>query len=69
MGYLQPTDYVNFGLDAATTDDWITAASALIDSYCRRQRSEPNPVCGTPATDRGRADRTPELSSVDRNRA
>lgn len=36
MGYLQPTDYSNFGLDPATTDDWITAASALMESYCRR---------------------------------
>ena len=36
MGYLQPTDYENCGLASDTTDDWITAASALIDSYCRR---------------------------------
>lgn len=36
MAYLQPTDYENFGLASDTTDDWIMAASALIDSYCRR---------------------------------
>jgi len=36
MGYLQPTDYGTFGLPPDTTDDWIEAASALIDSYCRR---------------------------------
>jgi hypothetical protein len=36
MGYLQPTDYENFGLAADTTDDWVTAASALMEAYCRR---------------------------------
>lgn len=36
MGYLQPVDYESFGLASNTTDDWITAASALIDAYCRR---------------------------------
>jgi hypothetical protein len=36
MAYLQPTDHPNFGLPAGTTADWITAATALINSYCRR---------------------------------
>src|SRR5580698_10445798 len=36
MAYLQPSDYPNYGLPAATTPDWITAATALINSYCRR---------------------------------
>jgi hypothetical protein len=36
MAYLQPADYQNYGLPAATTTDWITAATALINSYCRR---------------------------------
>jgi hypothetical protein len=36
MGYLLPTDYATYGLAADTTDDWITMASALIDSYCHR---------------------------------
>jgi hypothetical protein len=36
MPYLQPTDYPNYGLPAGTTADWITAATALINSYCRR---------------------------------
>jgi hypothetical protein len=36
MPYLLPTDYPNYGLPAATTADWITAATALINSYCRR---------------------------------
>ncbi|MES2220854.1 MAG: hypothetical protein V4587_07800 [Acidobacteriota bacterium] len=36
MGYLLPTDYATYGLPANTTDDWITTASALIDSHCRR---------------------------------
>jgi hypothetical protein len=29
-------DYPNYGLPAGTTADWITAATALINSYCRR---------------------------------
>ena len=36
MGYLQPTDYANFGLAPDTTDDWVTLASAVIEGYCRR---------------------------------
>lgn len=36
MVYLEPTDYPNYGLPATTTADWITAATALINSYCRR---------------------------------
>jgi hypothetical protein len=36
MAYLQPTDYPNYGLPAGTTADWITAATALINSFCRR---------------------------------
>jgi hypothetical protein len=36
MAYLQPADYPNYGLPVATTADWITAATALINSYCRR---------------------------------
>jgi hypothetical protein len=41
MGYLQPTDYENYGLPESTTDDWITVASAMIDSYCRRTSLNP----------------------------
>ena len=36
MGYLQSSDYTNYGLAPDTTDDWITVASALIENYCRR---------------------------------
>ncbi|MDE3187673.1 MAG: hypothetical protein KGM96_09150 [Acidobacteriota bacterium] len=36
MAYLQPADYTNYGLPAGTTADWVTAATALINSYCRR---------------------------------
>jgi hypothetical protein len=36
MAYLQPADYQNYGLPAGTTADWILAATALINSYCRR---------------------------------
>jgi hypothetical protein len=41
MGYLLPTDYATYGLPADTTDDWITMASALIDSYCHRTSLDP----------------------------
>ncbi len=41
MGYLLPTEYATFGLPADTTDDWITMASALIDSYCKRTSLNP----------------------------
>jgi hypothetical protein len=36
MAYLLPADYVNYGLPAGTTPDWVAAATALINSYCRR---------------------------------
>jgi hypothetical protein len=36
MSYLDPTEYVAYGLTADTTDDWAQMASALIDAYCRR---------------------------------
>lgn len=36
MGYLLPAEYMQYGLTAETTDDWITMASALMESYCRR---------------------------------
>ena len=36
MAYLLPAEYEQYGLPADTTDDWITLASALMESYCRR---------------------------------
>jgi hypothetical protein len=36
MAYLLPADYGNYGLPSGTTPDWVTAATALINSYCRR---------------------------------
>lgn len=36
MGYLLPAEYVQYGLTAETTDDWVTMASALMESHCRR---------------------------------
>jgi hypothetical protein len=36
MIYLQPTDYLTYGLDATTDQSWVTAASAVIDAHCRR---------------------------------
>ncbi len=36
MQYLDPSEYVSFGLTTETGDDLVTAASALIDGFCRR---------------------------------
>ena len=36
MGYLQPAEYAAFGLTQETADAWVTAASAMIEAYCRR---------------------------------
>jgi hypothetical protein len=36
MAYLEPADYPNYGLPDETSADWVTAASALINSFCRR---------------------------------
>jgi len=36
VGYLLPTEYVEYGLGPEITDDLVVAASALIESYCRR---------------------------------
>ncbi len=36
MGYLLPQEYVQYGLPADTTDDLVTMASSLMESYCRR---------------------------------
>jgi hypothetical protein len=39
--YLQPTEYQTYGLAPDVTDDWITAASSLIDCHCRRTSLNP----------------------------
>jgi hypothetical protein len=36
MGYLDPTEYVAYGLTAETPDDCVAMASALIEAHCRR---------------------------------
>ena len=36
MSYLLPAEYVQYGLTAETTDDWVTMACALMEAYCRR---------------------------------
>jgi hypothetical protein len=36
MPYLQPSDYASYGLPDSTTADWITAATSLINTFCRR---------------------------------
>jgi hypothetical protein len=39
--YLQPTEYQTYGLPCDVTDDWIMAASSLIDSHCHRASLNP----------------------------
>src|SRR5579862_2863211 len=36
MDYLESTEYLTYGLEAATDPSWVTAASAIIDAHCRR---------------------------------
>ena len=36
MNYLETTEYLTYGLEAATDSSWVTAASAIIDAHCRR---------------------------------
>jgi len=36
MTYLDPSEYVAYGLDATTPAAYVAAASSMIDSHCRR---------------------------------
>ena len=36
MAYLEPSEYLAFGLNADTADAWVEAASSMIDAHCRR---------------------------------
>lgn len=36
MPYLDPTEYLAYGLAADTSDDWVAMASSLIEAHCRR---------------------------------
>lgn len=36
MPYLDPTEYIAYGLSADTSDDHVAMASALIEAHCRR---------------------------------
>jgi hypothetical protein len=36
MNYLSPSEYEAYGLETTTPLAWVTAASAVIDSHCRR---------------------------------
>ena len=64
MAYLEPADYPNYGLPAGTTADWITAATALINSYCRRPDLNVIQYTRTAARDSGIADGAAELSAA-----
>lgn len=39
--YLQPSEYQSYGLAPEVTDDWIAAASSLMDAHCRRPSLNP----------------------------
>ena len=64
MAYLQPADYPNYGLPAGTTADWITAATALINSYLQAAGPECDSVHGAAARDERIADSAAELSAA-----
>src|SRR3954467_7909617 len=36
MNYISSIEHAQYGLDTATPESWIGAASALIDAHCRR---------------------------------
>ena len=36
MAYLEPSEYVAYGLTADTSDAWVLAASSMIEAHCRR---------------------------------
>jgi hypothetical protein len=36
MGYLLPADYLAYGLTPDTQDAWVTAASSMMEAYCKR---------------------------------
>lgn len=36
MNYLSPSEYEAYGLETTTPAAWVTAASTVIDAYCRR---------------------------------
>ncbi len=36
MNYLDPSEYVSYGLETTTDASWVTAASAIVDAHCRR---------------------------------
>jgi hypothetical protein len=36
MGYVDPSEYVTYGLTTETPDYWVQMASALIEAHCRR---------------------------------
>lgn len=36
MVYLEPSEYVTYGLSTETSDAWIAAASCMMEAYCRR---------------------------------
>lgn len=36
MTYLSPSDYDQYGLETATPEAWVAAASSLINAHCRR---------------------------------
>jgi hypothetical protein len=40
MAYLDPSEYIAYGLTAETADHWVAMASTLMEAHCRRQTLE-----------------------------
>ena len=36
MAYLEPAEYLAFGLSVDTADAWVAAASVMVEAHCRR---------------------------------
>jgi hypothetical protein len=36
MSYLDPSEYLEYGLDPAVPDAWVEMASTIVDAHCRR---------------------------------
>jgi hypothetical protein len=43
MAYLDPSEYIAYGLTAETADHWVEMASALMEAHCRRPTLEAAP--------------------------
>ncbi len=64
MGYLLPTEYVQYGLTAETTDDWGDDGLYADGGLLPAAEFAGDTVCGADAADEWSADGSAELSSA-----